>query len=59
MKQFDAPMMTLIHLSNEDVIRSSTPPCMGVTCGSYTCTDCADCVGTYQCLSLTCNAYYG
>ena len=56
MKQFHAPDMSVIHLTKEDVVRTSI--CMGVMCPVFDCPDCIDCPGTFRCLGLTCD-YYG
>lgn len=57
MKQFKTPELTVIRLSNEDVIYCSGT-CKGHTCDSYTCNDCAECTGAWECYSVMCNSYY-
>lgn len=57
MKTFEKPRMEVVYLSKEDAIRTSI--CYGVACPPYVCPDCVDCVGTFTCLSATCDAYGG
>ena len=57
MKKFQIPEMTVVRLSNENLIAESL--CRGVTCDVYYCDDCVSCEGTYRCLLVTCNAYGG
>lgn len=57
MKTFTAPMMKVVRLSNEDVIRAST--CYGVECSPYICNDCAECPSGYTCFALACKVYNG
>ena len=57
MKTFTAPMMKVVRLSNEDVIRAST--CYGVECSPYICNDCAECPSGYTCYALACKVYNG
>lgn len=47
MKKFETPEMTVVRLTNEDIIRSSS--CPPHTCFGFECDDCADCPGVYYC----------
>ena len=55
MKKFELPKMTVIHLSEENVVCTSL--CEGVLCSHYYCDDCVSCTGTYECFSVICNKY--
>ena len=57
MKRFEIPMMKVVHLSGEDLIRASV--CYGVSCPNFECPDCITCPNTFACVSLTCDVYGG
>lgn len=53
MKKFTDPMMTVVRLDEADVV------CTSSTCFGYICTDCAECIGTYDCGIFDCGHYNG
>lgn len=56
MKEFKTPMMTVVHLSNENVICTSN--CPPHVCTGFICNDCVECEGSYNCFSFVCNEKY-
>lgn len=52
MKTFEIPKMTVIRLTREDIIRTST-------CYGFDCPDCpTQCTGTYHCDIFDCHSVY-
>lgn len=57
MKQFAKPEMSLIQLTNDDLIITSG--CNTNTCFGYDCPDCPnECTGTYHCEVFKCKNYH-
>lgn len=57
MKKFNIPQMVILHLADEDIIRTSGF-CQGVTCVQYICPTCVTCPSGFECISLKCDSYY-
>ena len=51
MKSFEMPRMTVVHLTKEDVVHTST-------CTGFYCDDCAECEGSYYCDLFECHSAY-
>ena len=56
MKDFKVPMMTIIHLTNENIICDSN--CPPHFCPDFICDDCVECPGPYHCYDFLCNEKY-
>ena len=55
MKKFETPKMAIIHLSDEDVMRTS---CGTNMCYGFDCPDCPiACTGIYHCDIFKCGSY--
>lgn len=57
MKKFEAPMMMMIRLPQEEVITTSGT-CSQNICNGYDCPDCpTQCEGVYHCNVFKCKTY--
>lgn len=59
MTEFKKPAISVVHLSNEDVVTESACPriCYGYACDGFYCDDCVECNGNHHCFSFTCKKH--